>query len=371
MRVAIVHPWFLEYGGGERVLEILAAMYPNADIFTLIADKAYVPDSLRKRNLTASPLNKLLVLSRFGLRARPLLATSILPWATESLNLKGYDLVLSSCGPMLMGVNPDQNARHISYCHSPSRAWWDAYHDYQARMPPLVRGAFVMASSKARIWEFSAAQRVDHFVANSKYIANRIRKYYRRDADVIYPPVETARGYISERPGDYYLSVGRLFPTKRLDLLIQACNRLHRRLLIAGVGREEQRLKAMAGPTIEFLGRVPDAELPDLYANCRALLFAADEDFGMVPVEAQAYGRPVIAYGFGGSLETVRVGDLGGLPDTGVYFQEQTVTSLVDAIQEFEEKEGWFRPEDVRAHALQFDTRIFIDRMREYIEANF
>jgi glycosyltransferase involved in cell wall biosynthesis len=212
-----------------------------------------------------------------------------------------------------------------------------------------------------------AAQRVDHFVANSQHIQQRIRHCYRRVSTLIYPPVNTGNGYLADHHDDYYLSVGRLTHTKRLDLLINACNKLGRRLLIAGEGREETRLKAIAGPTVEFLGRVSDANLSTLYANSRAFLFAADEDFGIVAVEAQSYGRPVIAYAHGGSLETIRVDDATGRSDTGVFFAEQTVDSAVGAILRFEVREGTFVPRDVQQHAQQFDVVVFAEKLRTFV----
>jgi glycosyltransferase involved in cell wall biosynthesis len=290
------------------------------------------------------------------------------PLGIESLDLSAYDLVISSAGPVTLGVNVAQKAIHVCYCHSPERMWWDKY--AQALQPlSSVRKLFYTArASYLRMWEFGAAQRVDHFIANSKYISQRVHKYYRRESSVIYPPVNVRQGYISENRSDYFLSVGRVISAKRIDLLIAACNTLKRRLLVVGTGREENRLKALAGPTIEFLGYVPDADLPELYANCRAFLFAADEDFGIAPVEAQSYGRPVIAYGHGGSLETVRVSDTGGRSNTGIFFDEQTVESVVEAILRFELVENSFVPVDIQEHAKQFDTSVFVEQMRHFID---
>ena len=230
-----------------------------------------------------------------------------------------------------------------------------------------IEPAYRWSGHCLRQWDYSAAQKPDRLIANSRYIQQRIKKYYHRDSDVIYPPVDTCRGYVSDRYDDYYLSVGRLVHAKRLDILIEACNRLKRRLVIAGEGREEKRLKAIAGPTVEFLGRVSDDCLHGLYAHCRALLFAADEDFGIVPVEAQSYGRPIIAYGHGGSLETVRVADHRGRSDTGVFFPHQTAESVVEGIEEFEMREEEFSPHDIRYHACMFDTSVFVGKMRDLV----
>jgi glycosyltransferase involved in cell wall biosynthesis len=369
MKVAIAHPWFMEIGGGERVVEALAAMYPDADIFTLGVNPALLPLSLRGRKIYTSTLNGLLLLvSRLRIKRSSLML--LFPWAVEGMDLSGYDLILSSCGSAVMGISPGQDAVHISYMHSPQRAWWDRYAERQARMSWIPRQIFIFSAVLTRIWEFNAMQRVDHVVSNSNYIAKRVFKYFRRQSTVIYPPVDTSMGYLADRHDDYYLSLSRLDRDKRIDLAILACNRLKRRLLIVGTGRDEKRLKAIAGPTIEFLGRVPDEDLPGLYAHCRAFLFAADEDFGIAPVEAQAFGRPVIAYGHGGSLETVRVGDPEGRSDTGVFFSEQTAESVVSGILCFEDQEGKFIPSEIQQHARQFDTSVFVEKVRQLVAAS-
>jgi glycosyltransferase involved in cell wall biosynthesis len=365
MKVAIVHPWFLEQGGGEKVVEVLAAMYPKADLFALSARESYIPASLRGRTIYTSNLDKAIACF-FRLKRASFMP--LFPWAVEGLNVSNYDLIVSSCGAAVMGVNPDQDSVHMSYVHSPQRAWWDLYASRQAEMSGLQRQLFVLAATYMRSWEFNAMQRVDHVISNSQYIAKRVHKYFRRESSVIYPPVNTSPGYCSGQPGEYYLSLSRLDKDKRIDLVIGACNRLKRKLLIGGTGREEKRLKALAGPTIDFLGRVPDASLPALFADCRALLFAADEDFGIVPVEVQSYGRPVVAYGHGGSLETVRVNDPEGRPDTGVFFAEQSVESVTDAIRRFERIENRFRPELIQSHAREFDTTVFERRFRGLVE---
>jgi glycosyltransferase involved in cell wall biosynthesis len=365
MKVAIVHPWFLELGGAEKVVDILAEMYPSADIFTLSVDQTILPTHLRGRNIYTSSLNRILT-SR--LRFKLTYFMPLFPQILEGFDVSEYDLVLSSCPP-LMGVNVGQNAIHICYCHTPQRTWWNLYAKRQAKMPWILRQIFIFAALHMRIWEFSAMQRIDHVVSNSEYIAQRVFKYFRRESIVIYPPVDTATGYLTDRHDNYYLSVSRLDPEKRLDLLICACNRLNRRLVLIGTGKQEKELKVLAGPTIEFLGYVPDVGIPALYANCRALLFAADEDFGMVAVEAQSFGRPVIAYGHGGSLETVRVGNTNGLPDTGVFFAQQSVESAIDGIQSFEARENSFIPAEIQQHARQFDKSVFVNKMRQFIDA--
>jgi len=354
MKVAILHPWFLMLGGGEKVIDVLAGMFPQADIFTLFYREELLPPNIRERKVTASLLNKFPLSARLHFHY-----AALYPWATEGLDLRDYDLLISSCGPVLMGVNARQDAVHVCYCHTPARAWWDLYAEHQSHMPWFARHVFTMACTFLRIWEFNAMQRIDCVISNSNYIANRVQKYFRRESQVIYPPVDTSNGYLDDNRGDYYLSVGRLGRQKRLDIVIEACNRLQRKLKIVGTGKEEAYLRSIAGPTIDFLGFVSDDALGPLYAQCRAFLFAANEDFGIAPVEAQSYGRPVVAFGHGGSLETVRVGHAEGLPDTGVYFAQQSVESLIDALHRFEKVENSFVPKLIQEHAKQFDTDSF------------
>jgi glycosyltransferase involved in cell wall biosynthesis len=294
------------------------------------------------------------------------------PLAVESLNLSGYDLVISADGAATKGVITDQDSVHVCYCHSPARSYWDQYSVYRQEMSFPQRALFTVVSHYVRLWDFNAAQRIDGFIANSEYVADRVYKYYKRESTVIQPPVETAGSYISEGHDDYYLSVGRLVPAKKIDLLIAACNELGRQLKIVGTGPDEERLRGMAGPTVEFVGRVGDEKLREIYARCRAFLFAADEDFGIAPLEAQAFGRPVVAYGKGGSLETV-VG-LGGershkRPATGLFFEHQTVESLQEGICRFERAEFLFDPLQIRRHARKFETEVFVERMRTYVDS--
>jgi glycosyltransferase involved in cell wall biosynthesis len=366
MKVAIVHPWFLEVGGGEKVIEALASIYPEADLFVMAAEPSLIPESLRSRRLFTSSLDKIM---RHRMRFKRTHFMPLFPWAVEGLNVSDYDVVISSCGPAVMGVNPSQDAVHISYMHSPQRAWWDLYALRQSQMHGLSRQLFVLAASYMRNWEFCAMQRVDHVVSNSHYIAHRVQRYFRRNSVVIHPPVQTSLGYLDNSHDDYYLCVSRLDIDKGIEFLIHACNHLKRRLVLAGTGRAQAQLKAIAGPTIEFAGYVPNEKLPSLYARCRAFLFAADEDFGIVPVEAQSYGRPVVAYGRGGNLETVRVNDPQGMSDTGIFFSEQSTESVIEGILQFEERESMFEPALIQEHARQFDTSVFEDRMRQFVDA--
>jgi len=349
-------------GGGERVVDVWAEMYPEADIYALFVDEKQLSTPLRSRRVYGSLLNRFPFATKLHRHLLPLY-----PWAIESLDLRNYDLVISSCGPAVMGVSVLQDTLHICYCHTPQRSYWDLYLEHQEQLKGMKRQLFVLSASAVRTWEHCAMQRVDHVIANSNYIRSRIKKYLSRESTVIYPPVDTSTSLPSTRNEGYYLSVGRLEIQKRVDILIRACNQLGRKLLVSGTGKEEQNLKQLAGPTIEFLGRVPDEQLPILYSNARALLFAADEDFGIVPVEAQANGKPVIAYAHGGSLETIRHKDHLGRKDTGVLFDQQNAESLTKAIIEFEKREGEFDPEDIRAHAMQFDTVHFKASFSQFV----
>ncbi len=361
VRVAILNPWFLVGGGGSKVVSVLASIFPTAELFTLFYKEESLPENLRGKSVHTSFLQRVPFIRQVYRTLLPLF-----PLAVESLDMRGFDVVISCDASAVKGVIVDQNALHICYCHTPTRYAWDLYRTFGEQTSALAKPFFHLTAHYLRQWDFLAAQRVDHFIANSDYIARRISTYYRRESTVIHPPVNTSAGYISRDTGDYYLSVGRLTHTKRLDLIIDACNRLGRVLLIAGSGREERRLKAKAGPTVKFLGRVADQDLPALYAGCRAFLFAADEDFGIVPVEAQSFGRPVIAYGHGGVLETVR--GAGVDHPTGVFFREQTTDSVLDGIQRFEEIEAEFDPLFIRAHSQRFDTSVFVEAIQKFVE---
>lgn len=356
MRVAIVHHWYVSKGGGERVAEALASLYPQADLFALVADPAQVPDSLRSRKLSTSFLDRLPFARRAYRHLLPLY-----PLAVEQLDLTGYDLVLTSDSGPMKGVIVSPSAVHICYCHSPMRYLWDQYHPYRSQMGLISRAAFTVAAHYVRNWDQSAAQRVTCFAANSRYVAARIRQYYGRDSSVIYPPVDTDSGRLHDTHSEAYLTVSRLTSYKRVDILIEACNRLGRRLRIVGKGPEESRLRSMAGNTIEFLGEVGHETLWNEYARCRAFLYAAEEDFGMALVEAQACGRPVVAYGRGGALESVVSLDNANhrTSSTGVFCYEQTAASFAAAIRRFELNQDRFQPAVICAHAARFGVQAF------------
>jgi glycosyltransferase involved in cell wall biosynthesis len=365
LRVAIVHYWFIARSGGERVVEALAELFPQADLFSLVADHSTLAPILQNRKLQTSFLQRVP-----GATKSHRHFLFLHPLALEQFDLSDYDLVISSESGPAKGVITSPKTCHICYCHSPMRYIWDMYPEYRRGMKFPVGPIFSLTAHYLRMWDHASASRVDYFVANSRFIASRIRKYYGRESTVIHPPVNVSAGKISGEKGKYYIAIGRLVEYKRFDLAIAACTQLGRRLKIIGAGPQEGVLRRMAGPTVEFLGPVNDAELRANLAGCRSLLFPGEEDFGIVPVEAQSFGKPVVAYGSGGVLETVR----GILPNeaalenpTGVFFTEQSLSGLTQAMLEFESIEHQFQPEIIREHSLQFDSAIFKQRISEFV----
>lgn len=324
MRVAITTDWLNSFGGAERVLIELHRMFPDAPVYTTVHEPSGLPPEMHGWDVRPSFLQRIPFARRRHQAFLPLM-----PLAFEQFDLGEYDLVITTSSACAKGVITPPGTLNICYCHTPTRYLWDLYHEYtrRSRLLPLI----APMAHWLRVWDRLAADRVDHFIANSHHTAARIRRHYRREAEVVHPPVDIERMAPNGRePEDFYLVVSRLVPYKRVDLAIQACNRLRRRLLVVGDGPERRRLEALAGPTVEFLGRRGDPEIADLYGRCRALLFPGLEDFGITPVEAQAAGRPVVAFGKGGALETVVDGV------TGVLFGEQTVDAVVEAIGSLE-----------------------------------
>ncbi len=365
--MAIVHYWFVGRAGGEKVVEALADMFPQADLFCLVANPDTLAPALKSHKLRTSFLQKVpgaVAFYRHFLFLQPI--------ALEQFDLSSYDLVLSSESGPAKGVLTSPQTCHICYCHSPMRYIWDMYPQYVSEMNPLVKGAFSLVAHYLRQWDLASAGRVDYFVANSSFVASRIRKFYRRESTVIHPPVEMHTAPLREG-GDYYLAVGRLVDYKRFDLAVAACTQLSRKLRVIGDGPQYKSLRRMAGRTIEFLGSVSDNRLRDEFAGCRALVFPGEEDFGMVPVEAQSFGKPVIAYARGGALETIC--DLSGDKNasqapTGIFFRTQSVESVSAGILEFELNASRFDAQRIREHAQQFSTEIFQRRMREFVQTS-
>lgn len=354
MRVAITTDWLNSFGGAERVLVELHRMFPSAPIYTTVHDAAALPASLREWDVRTSFLQRIPFARR---RHQPFLP--LMPMAWEQFDFSEYDLVLTTSSACAKGVITRPGTLNICYCYTPTRYLWDLYHEYTRDK----RGQAIIAATAhwMRMWDRMAADRVDHFIAISHEVAGRIRRHYRREAEVVYPPVEVERIRPNGMdPEDFYLVVSRLVPYKRVDLAVEAANRLRRRLLVVGGGPERKRLEAQAGPTVQFLGRLDDEQIGDLYARCRALLFPGFEDFGIAPVEAQAAGRPVVAYGRGGATETVIDGS------TGVLFGEQTVECLMRAILRLEAAAA--QPAACRLQAEGFSSSVFRDQLKHAIE---
>jgi glycosyltransferase involved in cell wall biosynthesis len=369
MKIALAHDWLNQMGGAENVLEQMAGMYPAAPVFTTIYGPDLMPEAYRRWDIRPTWLNRAPAIHRHHQPYLPLY-----PLAVESMEFGGYDVILSNKSGFIHGLRHTGRQLHICYCLAPTRYVWD-YGSYAARegfgrwLDLLVRPLI----KRLQRWDWAAAQSpslaagegktkgVDHFIAISSDIQARIKKYYGRDSVIIYPPVDTGRFRpLEDRPaGDYYFIVSRLIPYKRIDLAVQAMSRLGRRLIIAGDGRDRAALEAMAGPTVEFKGRLPWADVARLMANCRAFLFPGYEDFGITPLEAQAAGRPVIALARGGALDTVKEGE------TGLFFREQSVEALVAAVEQFEKCS--FDPALARANAERFSIPRFRRELGDFV----
>ena len=348
MKIAIVHYWIVGTRGGEKVLEALCELYPDADIFTHVVSPDAVSPTIGRHKIRTSFISRLPAATRLYRSYLP-----FMPMALEELDLSEYDLIISSEAGPAKGIIPAPGAVHVCYCHSPMRYIWNMYHEYKSGAGWLARLSMPFLTHYLRMWDQSTASRVDLFVSNSTNVAARIRKYYRRDALVVHPPVDTER-FVPARPdeiGDYYLVAGELVGYKRADLAVRAFNRSGRRLVVVGSGELAKKLSRMAGPTIDIRGHLSDAAMRETMARARALIFPGEEDFGIIPVEAMACGRPVIAYGRGGALETVVDGV------TGLFFGEQTEDALNDAIDRFERQK--FDSATITAHAQAFGTERF------------
>jgi glycosyltransferase involved in cell wall biosynthesis len=363
-RVALVHDWLTGMRGGERCLEVFCELFPSADLYTLLHVPGSVSAAIENRRIVTSFIQRLPQAERRYRRYLPLF-----PAAVRAFDLRGYDLVLSSSHAVAKGVRVPAGALHVCYCFTPMRYVWDLYGDYFGPRSGLAtRLLMPPVAAWLRRWDRRTAAGVHQFVAISRFVADRIRRAYGRDADVIYPPVDVSRFRVDEAPGEFYLVVSALTPYKRVDLAVEACNRLGRRLVVVGTGPEDRRLRALAGPTVELLGWRDDAQTAELYARCRALLFPPLEDFGITPLEAMAAGRPVIAFGEGGARETV-VPPGEGEPPTGLFFARQTVEDLVDAIRCFEASAHQFEPKALRRRAEAFDRPLFRERVHTYLRA--
>jgi glycosyltransferase involved in cell wall biosynthesis len=359
MKTALVHDWLTGMRGGEKCLEALCGIFPEADVFALVHVPGSVSGKIERHAIRTSFVQNLPFVKGKYRSYLPLF-----PAAIERFDLRAYDLVVSSSHCAAKGIIPRPDAFHLCYCHTPMRYVWDMYHEYfgGGRTGPVSGILIPFFANYLRMWDVASSVRVDRFVANSEHVRKRILKYYGRPADVVHPPVETARTRLSRTDDGYFLIVSAFAPYKRVDLAVEAFNRLGERLVVVGSGPEEKRLKAAAKPNITFAGWAGAEALRGYYANCRALVFPGEEDFGIVPVEAQCWGKPVIAFGRGGALETVRGhwADSNSKPArncTGVFFREQTADGLAGAMKRFSRTD--LDAAAIRKHALSFDASVF------------
>lgn len=359
LKTAIIHYWLVGMRGGERVLEQLCRLYPDADIYTHVFDPDRISEDLKRHRISSTSIASLPFARKLYKKY-----LGFMPRALEHIDLTGYDLVISSESGPAKGVIAPPNARHICYCHSPMRYIWDYFHSYRSELGFPARMVFDHVAHRLRQWDVTTAARVNRFVANSAFVANRIQRYYGRSADVVHPPValNTFRP-VSAPSRDFYLIAGEIVPYKRVDLAIEAFRGLDRKLVISGRGSAAAKLQKNAPANVEFVGRVSDEKLASLYANCRALIFPGEEDFGIVPLEVMASGRPVIAYGSGGALESVKD------HETGLFFRQQTAESLREAVTRFEGVETQFTPERVRSHAERFSEERFREKFRQIVDS--
>lgn len=357
-KVAIVHYWFVSWRGGEKVVESLLNLYPGADVYTHILAGDECINALSHHNVHETFISRLPWAKKYYQKYLP-----FMPLALEQLDLREYDIVLTSESGPAKGVLTNPNALHICYCHSPMRYLWDMYQDYRETAGWLTRKLMPMLTHYLRIWDQNSANRVDYFIANSEFISRRINKVYRRNADVIHPPVAVEDFTFQDKKDDYYLMLGQLTYYKRADLAVDVfAENPDKRLIVIGEGELFDELKKRNLPNVELMGRQPFSVVKEHLENARALIFPGVEDFGIVPVEAMACGTPVIAYGKGGALETVKDGV------TGIHFSEQTTESLLRAIKDFEDWEPRMVRTYLRAHAETFSNEVFSTKIQNFIE---
>lgn len=359
LKVAIVHDWLVSLGGAERVVASLLKLFPQADIYTSVYDPTKV-DLFKGRKVHTSFLQSWPLAKK-----KHQLFASLRPLAFESFDFKGYDLVISSCSAESKAIITSTETFHVSYIHTPIRYYWSGYRQYYQNpgfgiFNPLVRAVMPSMVAKLKRWDYAAAQRPDYMVANSKVVQDRIKQYYNRDSVVINPPVDVKRfNNQDSNKKDYYLVVSRLVAYKRVDLAVKACSRLDKNLIVAGNGPELKNLRKASGKNVQFITEASDAQITKLYKNAKALIFSADEDFGITPVEAMASGTPVICFGKGGATETVIDGK------TGIYHDRQTVSSLIDAIKRFEN--ATFERALIIKRAETFSEEKFISEFGGYV----
>jgi glycosyltransferase involved in cell wall biosynthesis len=362
LKIAIIHDWLVTYAGAERVLEQILLLYPDSDVFTVVD---FLPDNertfLQNKHTNTSFIQRL----PFA-KSKYRQYLFLMPHAVERLDISSYDLVLSSSHAVAKGIRTHSNQLHICYCHTPVRYAWDLQDQYlrESGLDRGIKGVFARLILKyIRKWDLKTSQRVNYFIANSKYIAERIKRIYERDSAVIYPPVSVEKFEICTKKEDFYITVSRMVPYKKIDLIVETFTVMSdKKLIVIGDGPDFAKIETKAGRNIELLGHQPFEVVRDYMRRARAFVFAAEEDFGIAPVEAQACGKPVIAYGRGGALETVLENK------TGIFFKEQTVESLIEAVNVFEKDEDRFDCNEIRKNAERFSKERFKREFREFVE---
>ncbi|MEW6407844.1 MAG: glycosyltransferase [Patescibacteria group bacterium] len=357
MKVALIHDFFTQIGGAEKVLQVFHELFPRAPVFTIVYDRDEVGNTFNHLDIRPSFIQKL----PGGVKHYKWYLT-LMPVAIEQFDLSLYDTVLSDSSAYSKGIVVRPETLHICYCHAPTRYLWNDTHKYteELKQPRIIKSLLPLFLHNIRIWDYMAAKRVDRFIANSGAVAQRIKKYYNQESEVIYPPVEVNKYQISDKTDNYFLIVSRLRPYKRVDLAIEAFNALGFPLKIIGIGEEYKKLKKMAKKNIEFLGPLCDEEKKKYLSRCIAFIHPQEEDFGITAVEAMASGRPVIAYRRGGALETIKEGI------TGTFFEDQTPWSLVDIVRDFKPEK--FDSQKIRQEVLKFDISLFKEKVKNFVE---
>ena len=370
MKVALVHDWLNGMRGGEKVLEVFCELFPQAHLYTLFHEKGKMSRTIEEMDIRTSFIQKMP-----GVYSRYRYYLPLFPKAIESFDFSAYDLIISSSHCVAKGATPAPGAKHVCYCHTPMRYVWDMYDQYFGQGRGGIAGKVMPLFRKhLQKWDVRASERVHRFIAISEHVRDRIRRHYGREADLIYPPVDCARFTPAKDVEDYCLIVSAFAPYKRLDIAVEAFNRSGRPLKVIGNGHESSKLRRIAAKNIEFIGWRDDETLAHYYAHCRVFIFPGEEDFGIAPLEAQAAGRPVIAYGKGGALETVvplnpRDGaKTPGAAPTGVFFYEQTPDALNQAVEIFDRNANRFNPAAARRNALRFDRAAFKQRFADYLD---
>jgi glycosyltransferase involved in cell wall biosynthesis len=356
-KTAIVHEWFVNYAGSERVVESFKNLFPDADVFALVD---FLDDEQREIILKGCKANTSFIQKLPFAKNKHRNYLPLFPIAIEKFNLLDYDLILSSSHSVAKGIKTNKNQMHVCYCHSPMRYAWDSANEYLKGFKGSIAKLFINYLKK---WDLKSAESVTYFIANSNYIAEKISRIYNRTADVIYPPVDVDKFMLSNRKEDFYLTASRLVPYKRIDLVINAFNQMPgRKLILIGSGPESEKLRKIANPNIEFIAHQSAEKLGEYMQKAKAFVFAAEEDFGIIVVEAMSCGTPVIALNKGGTAESVLNGK------TGILFNKQNHASIVKAIDEFEKKKGVFNPQIIREHSFKFSRKLFEENFRKFVQ---